>query len=354
MLSMEYKVPEVKHTEVPLDSRLMKLETSENIKEPYVISITDPEKRNSRIQVPIRLSGDADRRLSQYKPAASVRFTLKDSLLKVSRAFTKKAKKPSVSEVKGVDTGILDAFHTSDNKAIGSMKKALDFYFSEVEPAFAYLSDLRNKKRNIRHYLKTHKLPEDVRKELLVKIDRLEHMIREAEAPYRKNRHYHQMLDKEIRDSVDTYIASISKDVLTSLEKLDIKEFNKSRKANGLMSTFARGKLQQKLMQELNWHGYDFIEVAPDYTSQTCPICSNIDSASRNGKKFKCTCCGFEDDADNVGAVNIKTRAEDEEILKACEDNKYNHDAMQKAIRDICAERNKKFVSTHPLIRPIC
>jgi len=34
------------------------------------------------------------------------------------------------------------------------------------------------------------------------------------------------------------------------------------------MSTFARGKLQQKMLEELNWHGFDFLEVAPDYTSR--------------------------------------------------------------------------------------
>ena len=36
------------------------------------------------------------------------------------------------------------------------------------------------------------------------------------------------------------------------IEKLDIKEFNKSRKVNGMFSTFARGKLQRKLMEALN------------------------------------------------------------------------------------------------------
>ena len=53
------------------------------------------------------------------------------------------------------------------------------------------------------------------------------------------------MLDHEIKTSVNQYIGYISPDTLTVLEKLDIKEFNKSRKSNGMMSTFARGKLQR-------------------------------------------------------------------------------------------------------------
>lgn len=35
-----------------------------------------------------------------------------------------------------------------------------------------------------------------------------------------------------------------------------------------MFSLFARGKLQHRLMEELNWRGFDFLEVAPDYTSQ--------------------------------------------------------------------------------------
>ena len=45
---------------------------------------------------------------------------------------------------------------------------------------------------------------------------------------------------------------AISKDTLTVIEKLDIKEFNKSRKVNGMFSTFARGKSSKKLMEALN------------------------------------------------------------------------------------------------------
>lgn len=78
---------------------------------------------------------------------------------------------------------------------------------------------------------------------------------------------------------------------------------------------FARGKLQQKLMITLNWKGYDFMEVVPDFTSQVCPVCGNLDADNRKDKAFKCTCCGHEDDADHNASVNIKERANDKEIL---------------------------------------
>ena len=200
----------------------------------------------------------------------------------------------------------------------------------------------------------THKnLPVDVKKQLIEKMYKVEHMIHIAEAPYRKNRHYYQMLDHEISSSVREYIKGCTKDTLTVLEKLDIKEFNKSRKVNGMMSTFARGKLQQKMLEELNWHGFDFLEVAPDYTSKACPICSNIDDKNRDGKEFKCTCCGYKDDADHMGGINIGNRANDQEVLDLCEKYKYDHKQMQKELKSLYAERNEQYKKKHILIKAV-
>ena len=39
----EYRIPHISRTEVPLDSRLMRIEESADIKAPYVISFTDPK-----------------------------------------------------------------------------------------------------------------------------------------------------------------------------------------------------------------------------------------------------------------------------------------------------------------------
>ena len=161
---------------------------------------------------------------------------------------------------------------------------------------------------------------------LIQKMDRLEHMIRTANTPYRKKHAYYNMLNHEIKQDVTAYMSCITHDTLTVLELLDIREFEKSHKLNGDLPTFARGKLQQKLMSELNWHGYDYVEVTPpDFISQTCLICSHRNAENRskvNSKLSKCGCCGYEDDADHVGAVNIRNRAEDKELLKLCKDAK--------------------------------
>ena len=342
MLELVFQCPAVKHASVPLDSRLHKLERSFCTTFSHVVTITDPFRRSSRIAVPVRTSRDAMRRLIQHKAAGSVSFAVReDGSLRIMHAFTKKAYKPDTEHLRGADVGIRDCIHDSEGNVFGSFDGIIAYYKTVVEPSLAGCSDLRNKKKKISHFLRTHKnLPEDVRRSLILKIDRLEEMLRKEQAStHKRNRYYHD-LDRIVAETVNLYLESIDRNTLTILERLDIKEFEKSRKSNGMLSMFARGLLQKRLMEQLNWHGFDFLEVEPDYTSQACPVCGNIDSANRNGKQFRCTCCGHEDDADHVGAVNIKGRASDNEVLAVCETYKYNHKEMQEAIKDIFKVRN--------------
>lgn len=343
MLSLGYKMPVLKRADIPMDSRIMRLEKSEHIQMPYVLTLSNPMKKGMRFSIPIATSKHSLHKIESNDMARSVYVSTKNGGLRVSWSYTKKMKQPKTSNIVGVDVGITDAFCTSDNKHIGTMKEVIDFYHKEVEPAFAELSNLRNKKRAIRHYLQHHDLPEHVRRSLIQKMDRLEHMIQVAETPYRKKRHYYSMLDCEIHHTVQGYIASIDRKTLTVLERLDIKEFDKSKKQNAKLSMFARGNLQKKLMETLNWKGYDFIEVIPDYTSQVCPVCGYLNPENRNRKAFTCKHCGHHDDADHVGALNIKARATDEEILGLCKQYKYAKWILQKELKALLLKRHEKY-----------
>ena len=348
--SLEYKVPMLKSIEIPLDKNMVRIEQSENIKAPYVLYIADPLERNSRICVPVQGSRKGLERIRAEgnTPAGTVSVSIKGKKLKASWACKKKVEQPETSGLEGVDTGMTDTFCTSSGNTFGSMKPVIDYYKETVEPLFGEISRLRDKKRNICRYLHDHKdLPEDVRRSHIQKIDRLEKQIREMKKPYRKLRCYYGMLDHAIAEAVDGYIASISRDTLTVLELLDIKEFNKSRKANGMMSVFARGKAQKRLMEQLNWNGFDFLEVDPAYTSQACPVCFSVDKASRNGKAFKCVCCGHEDDADHNASVNIKHRAEDKEIHEICEKYRYSTKKRHEALKMLYKDRNAEYKKQH-------
>lgn len=344
MASMVYQIPEVSRAQVPLDSRLMRFEESCSTSFTHVLTVTDPFQKCHRVSIPVSASGDGLRRLLQYGAAGTVHISVRPGrILRIQASFTKPHRKPHTDKTVGVDTGMKDCFSCSDGRSAGSMDQVIRFYKDTVEPSFGGLTSLRNKKRKILRYIRNHDLPAAVRQRLLHKADRLEQMIRTADAPYRKKRHYYAMLDKEAADSVRTYISGTDRDTLTVLERLDIKEFRKSRKLNGELSVFARGLLQKKLMEELNWNGMDFLEVEPDYSSQTCPVCGLIDSASRNGKVFCCTCCGHTDDADHNAAVNLKARASDQEFLDICDKDRFNHKALQKDIRTLWDGRHSRW-----------
>ena len=343
MVSIQFKTPHVKSEAIPFDSRLMRIEPSTDAVMPYVITLTNPFVKGNRISIPINTSRHSLHKIQANRMAATVTVKPEGTKVRIGWSYAKSFRKPDTAVCMGVDTGIKDSFFLSDGRSIGSMKEVIDYYHHDVEPAFAQLSSLRNKKRNISYYVRHHKnLPLDVRRSLIQKMDNLEHMIRTADAPYRKKRAYYNMLNHEIIHDVKTYMSCITHDTLTVLELLDIKEFNKSRKLNGDLSAFARGRLQQKLMSELNWYGYDYVEVPPDFTSQTCPTCSYRNAENRstvNSKLFKCGCCGYKDDADHVGAVNIRNRAADRELLKLCKDAK-NHKEMQSRLIRLLDDRH--------------
>ncbi|NJL70404.1 MAG: IS200/IS605 family element transposase accessory protein TnpB [Candidatus Competibacteraceae bacterium] len=49
--------------------------------------------------------------------------------------------------------------------------------------------------------------------------------------------------------------------------------------------------------------------VSPAHTSQSCPVCGHTEKANRNGLKFRCVSCLWQDNADRIGATNIALRS---------------------------------------------
>jgi putative transposase len=75
------------------------------------------------------------------------------------------------------------------------------------------------------------------------------------------------------------------------------------------------GYFRRMLEYKALWNGCTLVAVPPNHTSQTCPIpsCQNVDPLNRTSQsEFKCTKCGYEDNADHVGALNVLTRGLDQ------------------------------------------
>ena len=65
-------------------------------------------------------------------------------------------------------------------------------------------------------------------------------------------------------------------------------------------------EFRRQLEYKEQWLGGRVVPVPPQYTSQTCPACSNVSPENRrNQSRFVCKVCRFEGNADHVGAMNI-------------------------------------------------
>ena len=65
-------------------------------------------------------------------------------------------------------------------------------------------------------------------------------------------------------------------------------------------------EFRRQLDYKLAWRGGYLIAVPPCNTSRTCPACGHVSAANRQTQaRFACVACGFEGNADVVGAINV-------------------------------------------------
>jgi putative transposase len=68
-------------------------------------------------------------------------------------------------------------------------------------------------------------------------------------------------------------------------------------------------EFRRQLEYKLTWNGGILILVPPQNTSRTCPCCGHVSEDNRPTQdRFECMGCGFKDNADLVGAINILSR----------------------------------------------
>lgn len=70
-------------------------------------------------------------------------------------------------------------------------------------------------------------------------------------------------------------------------------------------------EFRRQLEYKLAWNGGWLVAVPPQYTSRTCPCCGHVSADNRLSQAtFACTACGYEINADVVGAINVLRRGE--------------------------------------------
>ncbi|TXF11573.1 RNA-guided endonuclease InsQ/TnpB family protein [Pelomicrobium methylotrophicum] len=127
------------------------------------------------------------------------------------------------------------------------------------------------------------------------------------------------------RDFLHKCSSAISKNhAIVCIEDLQVRNMSKSavgtadapgknvRAKSGLnKSILDQGwfEFRRQLEYKLTWNGGQLIVVPPQNTSRTCPCCGHVSAENRRTQaQFRCVQCGFEDNADVVGAKNILAR----------------------------------------------
>ena len=65
-------------------------------------------------------------------------------------------------------------------------------------------------------------------------------------------------------------------------------------------------EFRRQLEYKLAWNGGQLVAVPPRNTSRTCPCCGHVAKENRLSQaRFECVACGFEENADLVGAINV-------------------------------------------------
>jgi len=127
------------------------------------------------------------------------------------------------------------------------------------------------------------------------------------------------------KDFLHKATSAISKNhALVCVEDLQIMNMSKSAKGNkekhgknvrqksGLNRAILDqgwGEFYRQLEYKLAWNGGMLLKVPAQYTSQTCPCCDHVSKDNRKTQaKFLCINCGYENNADVVGSINILAR----------------------------------------------
>jgi IS605 OrfB family transposase len=130
---------------------------------------------------------------------------------------------------------------------------------------------------------------------------------------------------KQTQDLRENFIGwSINKinfDNIGSVSIENIKDLRHGKKCDRFRSHWTYTQIFNRLNMKAESLGVQVTKVDPRNTSRKCSKCGEIDKYSRKGKKFKCTKCGFELDADLNASKNIKFLGRENTIPYVDENN---------------------------------
>ena len=212
----------------------------------------------------------------------------------------------------GIDLGVAQTVTTSDGQVyqIDSNRiKAIEKQIAQKQRALSHNYEARRqlaKCASAQAFDKTK--PSRKRRRLKVQIQKLYQKLRNI----RKD--FCQQTAKAIARTVGmVYVEDLKIRNMTASAKGTIEEpGQRVKQKSGLNKAMLRFSPHQ-LVSSLEWallkHGGYVTKVNPAYTSQTCPSCGHCEKENRPTQaEFKCRQCGYTNNADVVGAINVLNR----------------------------------------------
>jgi putative transposase len=135
----------------------------------------------------------------------------------------------------------------------------------------------------------------------------------------RKKQHAHSKrvkatLEKQINTAINQLVQTKNPSLLITEDLRHTFVYDKSKQVNRRLSSWIRGKLQDRIAFKALAEGFRHEQVNPAYGSQSCPFCEFVDQRNRIKDRFQCLYCGHEDTADRIAALNYARRWSDPEI----------------------------------------
>jgi putative transposase len=121
-------------------------------------------------------------------------------------------------------------------------------------------------------------------------------------------------LEREINTAINQLVRTKSPSILVTEELRHTFSYDKSKKMNRKLSSWLRGRLQDRVAFKALAEGFRHEQVNPAYGSQSCPHCEFVDHGNRKGDRFQCLHCGHADLSDRVATLNYARRFGDPEI----------------------------------------
>jgi IS605 OrfB family transposase len=130
----------------------------------------------------------------------------------------------------------------------------------------------------------------------------------ESEIQGREKQFVHDQLHQVSRRVVD-WAEQFENPVIVFEDLKDMRDdIGYGTRMNRRLHSLPFAQLQDFVSYKAAWSGIPTDKVNPEYTSQECPNCGHTSQSNRQGKRFRCVECDWQDHADRKAGVLISAR----------------------------------------------